>query len=125
MVEKILFLGRKMPDPVVILPIEAQYCKGGDVPITVIKQTTSIMAVLENFDFDEICTVHSFLFSIKSKNKDTVTIKNYGAKFNAALLKTLKNANIGDVISFEEVYTKCPDYISGRNLNDLLFSIIE
>ena len=87
------------------------------------EKATSLLAVLDRFDFDAQCTIESFSFVWVPKQEDPVEVINHGSQFNERLLGILQKVKAGDLLYFDEVRCKCPGDLSTREINPLIFKL--
>jgi len=100
---------------------------GGDEPSTMTAATFkahgSLIAMLDNFDFEARCGVQSFELYYISKNQDPVSVKNNGAIFSTSTKGIVKRAKAGDIYMFTNVKATCPGDDASRKLNGLTIHI--
>lgn len=117
------FRVKKIPDPFAQIPISGDNKKGGGIGNGTMKAITSLVAVLDNFDFDAKCAIQGFNFTYVAKRQDPVTYPNQGGSFNGNVTSAIQKCKPGDVLYFEEVKARCPGDQAGRPINSLVFTI--
>ncbi len=123
LVEKLTFRIKQIPDPMVHLPINGINATGGNIKLSVFQKMTFLAADWEDFHWDARIYVQSFVFNVRKKNGEIISIQNVGYQFNSKVLDCIKNMVVGDEIYFEEVKAKCPGDDLARDLNSLIFYV--
>jgi gliding motility-associated protein GldM len=118
------FRVKRIPDPFAQLPSnDRSYNRGGSVGNGTMKAMSSLVAVLEGFDFDAKCAIQSFDFTYLAKRQDPVTYPNSGGSFNGNVTGAIGKSKPGDVLYFDNVKGRCPGDNAGRDLNSLVLKI--
>lgn len=118
------FRVKRIPDPFAQLPSNDRgYNRGGAIGNGTMKAMTSIVAVLDNFDFEAKCNIQSFDFTFVAKRQDPVTYPNQGGSFNGNVSGAIQKSKPGDVLYFDNVKGRCPGDAAGRELNSLVLKI--
>lgn len=118
------FRVKRIPDPFAQLPSNDRgYNRGGAIGNGTMKAMSSIVAVLDNFDFEAKCNIQSFDFTFVAKRQDPVTYPNQGGSFNSNVSGAIQKSKPGDVLYFDNVKGRCPGDAAGRELNSIVLKI--
>ena len=115
------FRVRPIPEPITVINIHN--AKGGILTLGEIKGATGLMALLNGFDMDTNCVIHNYKVVIKHLNGEPESYNNKGGLFGKELLKAFNTVKTGDIITFYEVYTYCPDFTELRNIQGLTITV--
>jgi GldM C-terminal domain len=85
----------------------------------------SVMAIIENFDFDASCEVSGYNVTILPKGGEpTNPIRSTSGIFSGELLKLFEGlAEKGGTIFFDDIKVSCPGDTNPRNLGGLAFKV--
>lgn len=111
---------KRIPDPV---PRLGGSRRAGTIGNGEFKAQGGISAVLENFDFDAVCSILNFEVTYLAKNQDPMTVINNGSRFNGPASDLVGQARPGDVYFFDNIRCNCPGDAAARNLGSLVFRI--
>jgi gliding motility-associated protein GldM len=118
------FRVKRIPDPFAQLPSnDKTYNRGGAIGNGTMKAMSSVVAVLDNFDFEAKCNIQGFDFTFVAKRQDPVTYPNQGGSFNSNVAGAIQKSKPGDVLYFDNIKGRCPGDAVGRELNSLVFKI--
>lgn len=118
------FRVKRIPDPFAQLPSnDKSYNRGGAIGNGTIKAMSSLVAILDGFDFDAKCNIQSFEFTYLAKRQDPVTYPNSGGSFNGNVSGALQKCKPGDMVYFDNVKGRCPGDNAGRELNSIALKI--
>jgi hypothetical protein len=99
------FRVKRFPTPTAT--ISGKYHDGDSIHIGILRVST-IIPVLENFDFELFFKVLSFDVLINFLNDDVVKIHNEGRKYSEKLMSSINKMGSGDKILFYNILTSKP-----------------
>ena len=112
---------KRIPDPSPRL--DGLYRAGG-ITKDQLLNSKSVVALMENFDFDAACEVSSFELTILPKGQDPITLMNTGAALSANAKERLgKLEGIEDAVFIDEIKVKCPGDGAVRNLGGMALKV--
>jgi hypothetical protein len=115
-----VFRAKRIPDPVpMIAGTRFEQASSGNLDNVL--TASGLIARLLNFDFDARCSIQSFTVSIKSKKGDVYQANVIGGDFTGEVAKHIKSLQIGDILNFSEIKTRCPGDNFARNAGSLSF----
>jgi gliding motility-associated protein GldM len=118
------FRVKRIPDPFPSLPIPAANGgRGGQIGNGTFKAVSSLVAILENFDFEAKCQIQSFNFTYLAKRQDPVLYPNQGGSYNSNVNGAVQKAKPGDTYYFDDIKGRCPGDEAGRQLGSMVFVI--
>lgn len=109
---------KRIPDPVAKVG-------DGDPMMTVgyIQAQLGVQAILENFDFDAVCEVESFVMTVVRPQADPVDVNNKGGDFEAAAKRLIAMLEPGSIIYIENIKAKCPGDLAVRKVNSIVIKV--
>ena len=116
-----VFRVKRIPDP---RPLMNGH-KSSHISREELKKCKGVSAILENFDFDALCTIESYEFTYLAPGEDpSPEYAVYGAAFNAKVQELLNAAyEKGGQFFIDNIKVKCPGDPEVRNLGALSFKI--
>lgn len=78
-----------------------------------------IIPVIENFDFEAKCTIHSYRLIRFSKNNDPQVASGVGNWFSGNVRNLINLSKIGDFYSFMDIRAMCPGWKGSKELNSI------
>lgn len=109
---------KRIPDPVAKVGDGSQIMTVG-----YIQAQLGVQAILENFDFDAVCEVESFLMTVVRPQADPVDVKNEGGDFEAAAKRLIAMLEPGSIIYIENIKAKCPGDLAVRKVNSIVIKV--
>jgi hypothetical protein len=121
---------KKMKLGIAVTMVLAIFCSmtipnecGKRISIGEFKAHGSLVAVLQDFDFDAKCVIVSFTLTRVAKQEDPASIENTGGAFRSTTQTLVNQANHGDVYYFDDIKARCPGDVAGRKIASLVFTI--
>jgi len=111
---------KRIPDPV---PLLGGKERGGKIGNGTFKGYSSLIPLLENFDFEAKCNLAGFTLVRVAKRQDPEFAPNRGARIEGQASSLQGKANPGDKYIFQDIKCKCPGDGADRNLGQLVFDI--
>jgi beta-lactamase regulating signal transducer with metallopeptidase domain len=112
---------KRIPDPTPML--EGLY-RSSTVTKEKFLGAKTVLAVLENFDFDAVCEVVGFQLTIVPKKQDPVYFDVGGSKIPVKALEMIKSlSGDGDAIFFDEIQVKCPGDQNSRHIGGVAYKL--
>ena len=111
---------KRIPDPV---PLLGGKERGGKIGNGTFKGYSSLIPLLENFDFEAKCNLAGFTLVRVAKRQDPEFAPNRGARIEGQAAGLQGKANPGDKYIFQDIKCKCPGDAIDRNLGQLVFDI--
>lgn len=117
------FRVKRIPDPVVVFDRSAS---------NIIRQkdlgsffSRPLEAWMQNFDFDASCEVKQFTVACRPPMGDVIEFPVQGNQIPAERLEYIKSMPARSAIYILDVKGKCPGDAAWRNLNDMVFKVVE
>jgi gliding motility-associated protein GldM len=111
---------KRIPDPV---PLLGGKERGGKIGNGTFKGYSSLIPMLENFDFDARCNLGGFTLVRVPKRLDAEFEPNRGARIEGKAASLQSKAVPGDRYIIQDIKCKCPGDAVDRNLGQLVFDI--
>ncbi len=111
---------KRIPDPT---PLLGGTLRGGAVGNGTFKGHTSLLPILQDFDFDARCNMAGFTLVRVAKRQDPEIAPNSGATISGNARAIQNKAVPGDKFVFQDIKCKCPGDVAARNLGQLVFDI--
>ena len=111
---------KRIPDP---KPLLGGKENGGKIGNGTFKGYSSLIPLLENFDFDAKCNLGGFILVRVPKRLDAEFAPNRGARIDGQAAVLQSKAVPGDRYIFQDIKCKCPGDVADRNLGQLVFDI--
>ncbi|MFZ1456958.1 MAG: GldM family protein [Saprospiraceae bacterium] len=111
---------KRIPDP---KPLLGGKENGGKIGNGTFKGYSSLIPLLENFDFDAKCNLGGFTLVRVPKRLDAEFAPNRGARIDGQAAALQSKAVPGDRYIFQDIKCKCPGDVADRNLGQLVFDI--
>ena len=110
---------KRVPDPI---PVWGGM-RGGLTNLDDLLQYRELTALLANFDYDAVCNVVGYEFTIMPVDTDPVVRTIQGNVLPEAIREEIKKLTPGGVIFFDDIKVKCPGDGATRNVGGLSFKI--
>lgn len=122
--QEVEFRVKPIPDPTAVL--QGSYQSNGEVSISKIKSLKSIDLFIP-VDFETGCKLlgFNFIYISNDRTKSPVQVSNFGHELVQAAQDILANAEVGDMIIFDNPRAKCPGDEASRKINSMSFKVIE
>ncbi|CAA6798516.1 MAG: Gliding motility protein GldM [uncultured Aureispira sp.] len=115
------FRVKRIPSPIVKMGMGTHF--DGTISSSLFKAQPGLLAVVEDFDYDAKCKVHSYKLTYIRKRQDAILMDAKGARFTDKILTFIRQAKPGDLYSFTDVMVLCPGDRKSRQVNGLSFKI--
>jgi hypothetical protein len=113
------FRVKRIPDPSPWLS-----GKGGPITKETLLSKTSVLAMMENFDFDVVCQVIGYELTVLPKGQEPYTFNVKGADIpSQAKAAFEKLSGDGDAIFFDNIQAKCQGDEEPRKLDGMSFKL--
>ncbi|MDX2067134.1 MAG: GldM family protein [Haliscomenobacter sp.] len=122
--QEVEFRVKPIPDPTAVL--QGSYQSNGEVSVSKIKSLKSIDLFIP-VDFETGCKLLGFnlIYISKDRTKLPVQVVNPGHELVQAAQDILANAEVGDMIIFDNPRAKCPGDEASRKINSMSFKVTE
>jgi len=110
---------KRVPDP---MPVWGGL-RGGAISLDKLLQYKELTALLANFDYDAVCNVVGFEFTIMPVGADPMYISVQSNVLPEAIREEIKKLTPGAAVFFDDVKVKCPGDGAARNIGGLAFKI--
>jgi GldM C-terminal domain len=122
-ISKKKFRAKQIPDPIVIVAGARGFEGGEAMNVDNFRFAQGLVSHTINFDFDARCSIQSYIVFIKPKRGDVFQTNVIGGTFPEEVKKRIVALEIGDMVSFFEIKTRCPGDSSGRSSGSLSYTM--
>ena len=118
LLQESVFRVKRIPDPVVLINGKEQRKMSAED-----FKSLELKALLENFDFDAMCTIEQFTLVRVPFRENAIEVVNKGAALKTDAVHLIQAASIGDLYLFHSIEARCPGDTDRRKLKSLTIEI--
>ncbi len=118
LLQESVFRVKRIPDPVVLINGKEQRKMSAED-----FKSLELKALLENFDFDAMCTIEQFTLVRVPFRENAIEAVNKGAALTKDAMHLIQAASSGDLYLFHSIDARCPGDADRRRLKSLTIEI--